>query len=64
MAPERRRVFSRRRERRISVSDGRDTSNDGEIMGDSSVVMVKTPSKGRSGKGAVTSAVMFARTLG
>jgi len=33
-------------------------------MGESSVVMVKMPSKGRSGKGAVTSAEMLARTLG
>jgi hypothetical protein len=28
-------------------------------MGESSVVMVKRPSKGRSGKGVVTSAVMW-----
>jgi hypothetical protein len=28
-------------------------------MGDNSVVMVKRPSKGRSGKGVVTSAVMW-----
>ena len=62
-APERRRVFSRRRERRISVSEGREGSIEGVVMGDSSVVMVKRPSKGRSGKGVVTSAVMWIWTL-
>jgi hypothetical protein len=58
-APERRIVFSRRRERRVSASEGREGSIEGESMGDSSVVMVKRPSKGRSGKGVVTSAVMW-----
>ena len=63
-APERRIVFSRRRERRVSVSEGRFTSIEGEARGESSVVMVKMPSKGRSGKGVVTSAVMWVCTLG
>jgi hypothetical protein len=31
---------------------------EGDVMGESSVAMVKTPSKGRSGKGVVTSADM------
>ncbi len=62
-APERRMVFSRRRERRVSVSEGRLSSIEGEVMGESSVAMVKTPSKGRSGKGVVTSAVMWVWTL-
>jgi len=57
-------VFSRRRERRVSVSEGRFTSIEGEVMGESSVVMVKMPSKGRSGKGVVTSAVTWVWTLG
>jgi hypothetical protein len=57
-------VFSRSRERRVSVSEGRFTSIEGEVMGESSVVMVKMPSKGRSGKGVVTSAVMWVWTLG
>lgn len=38
-------------------------SKEGEAMGESSVVMVKMPSKRRSGKGWVTSAEMLARTL-
>jgi len=42
-------VFSRRRERRTSRSVGRLTSKAGEIRGLSSVVIVKMPSKGRSG---------------
>jgi hypothetical protein len=58
-APERRIVFSKRRERRVSASEGREGSIEGESMGDNSVVMVKRPSKGRSGKGVVTSAVMW-----
>jgi hypothetical protein len=58
-APERRIVFSKRRERRVSASEGREGSIEGESMGESSVVMVKRPSKGRSGKGVVTSAVMW-----
>lgn len=62
-AEERRRVFSRRRERRISVSVGRLTSKAGDAMGESSVVIVKMPSKGRSGKGFVTSAETLTRTL-
>lgn len=62
-AEERRSVFSRSRDSRTSVSVGRLVSNAGEAMGDSSVVMVKMPSKGRSGNGVVTSAVMFVRTL-
>ncbi len=63
-APERRMVFSRSRERRVSVSEGRFISIEGEVMGESSVVIVKIPSKGRSGKGVVTSAVMWVWTLG
>ena len=59
-APERRMVFSRRRERSVSVSEGRLISIEGEVMGESSVVIVKMPSKGRSGNGVVTSAVMWA----
>lgn len=62
-ADERRRVFSRSRERRTSASVGRDGSNAGDAMGESSVVMVKMPSKGRSGNGEVTSAVIFASIL-
>lgn len=62
-AAERRSVFSNRRESRISVSVGRPGSNAGEAMGESSVVMVKMPSKARSGKGLVTSAEMLTRTL-
>ena len=58
-APERRIVFSKRRERRVSASEGREGSIEGESMGDNSVVMGKRPSKGRSGKGVVTSAVMW-----
>ena len=50
-APERRIVFSKRRERRVSVSEGRDGSIEGERMGDNSVVIVKRPSKGRSENG-------------
>lgn len=61
-APERRRVFSRRRESRTSVSEGREGSKEGEAIGESSVVIVKMPSKGRSGKGVVTSAVMWVWT--
>ena len=56
-------VFSRSRERSVSVSEGRLSSIEGEVMGESSVVMVKMPSKGRSGKGVVTSAVMWVWTL-
>jgi hypothetical protein len=62
-APERRMVFSRSRERSVSVSEGRLSSIEGEVMEESSVVMVKMPSKGRSGKGVVTSAVMWVWTL-
>jgi hypothetical protein len=58
-APERRIVFSKRRERRVSASEGREGSIEGESIGESSVVMMKRPSKGRSGKGVVTSAVMW-----
>ena len=58
-APERRIVFSRRRERSVSVSEGRLISIEGEVMGDNSVVMVNMPSNGRSGNGVVTSAVMW-----
>lgn len=36
----------------------------GEDMGDRVVVMVKRPSKGRSGRGVVTSAVMWVWMLG
>ncbi len=43
--------------------DGRPVSNDGEAMGESSVVIVKRPSNGRSGNGAVTWAEILARTL-
>jgi hypothetical protein len=56
-------VFSRSRERSSSVSEGRLTSKVGAVMGESSVVMVKRPSKGRSDKGVVTSAEMLVRTL-
>jgi hypothetical protein len=35
----------------------------GEAMGLSSTVMVKRPSKGRSGKGVVTSAEIWVSTL-
>lgn len=56
-------VFSSRRESSVSVSEGRLISIEGEVMGESSVVMVKMPSKGRSGKGVVTSAVMWVWTL-
>ena len=38
-------------------------SKAGEAMGESSVVMVKMPSNFRSGKGGVTVAEMWARTL-
>lgn len=62
-ADERRSVFSSRRERRISCSVGRPDSKEGEAMGENSEVMVKIPSKGRSGKGAVTSADIRTRTL-
>ena len=62
-APERRIVFSRSRERSVSVVEGREPPNAGEAMGESSVVMVKRPSKGRSGKGVTTSAVMCVWTL-
>lgn len=62
-APERRMVFSRSRERRVSVSEERFTSIEGEVMGESSVVIVNRPSKGRSVKGVVTSAVMCVWTL-
>ncbi|KAI9167437.1 Pre-mRNA-splicing factor cwc15 [Paramyrothecium foliicola] len=48
---------------RISVSVGRLTSNEGATMGPSSDVIVKTPSKGRSVYGTVTSAETFASTL-
>jgi hypothetical protein len=57
-------VFSSSRERRVSVSEGRLSSIEGDVMGESSVVMVKMPSNGRSGKGVVTSAVMWVWTLG
>ncbi len=56
-------VFSRMRERRTSSVEGRLTSYVGSVMGESSVVMVKRPSKGRSGKGATTSAEMWTWTL-
>lgn len=62
-AAERRRVFSRRRDRSTSCSVGRLVSKAGEAIGESSVVMVKIPSKRRSGNGLVTSAVMLTRTL-
>jgi hypothetical protein len=58
-APDRRIVFSKSRERRVSASEGREGSIEGESIGDNSVVMVKRPLKGRSGKGVVTSAVMW-----
>ena len=59
-APERRIVFSRRRESRVSVSVGREEDSiEGESMGESSVVMVKRPSIGRSGKGVTTWAEMW-----
>lgn len=58
-APDRRMVFSRRRERSVSVSVGREEdSMEGESIGLSSVVMVKRPSIGRSGKGVTTWADM------
>ena len=41
----------------------RPTSNAGEAKGESSVVMVKTPSNLRSGLGAVTVAEMRVKTL-
>jgi hypothetical protein len=63
MAEERLRVFSKRRESRISVSVGRPTSKAGDAMGESSVVIVKMPSNGRSGKGLVTSAEILTRIL-
>jgi hypothetical protein len=63
-APDRRMVFSSSRDKRVSVSEGLFSSIEGEVMGDSSVVMVKMPSKGRSGKGVATSAVMWVWTLG
>lgn len=61
-APERRIVFSKRRARRTSVSDGGPLKA-GDAIGESDVVIVNRPSKGRSGKGATTSAVMLVRTL-
>lgn len=39
--------------------EGRETSKEGEAMGESSVVRVKRPSKGRSGKGVTTSALIW-----
>ena len=44
-------VFSRRRDNSSSAWVGRETSKAGEAMGLSSVVMVKRPSKGLSGRG-------------
>ena len=47
------------RDSRISVSEGGVlAAKVGEDMGDRVVVIVKRPSKGRSGRGVVTSAVM------
>ena len=60
---ERRIVFSRSRERRSSVCEGRLGSNAGEVIGESSVVMVKRPSKGRSGRGCATVAEICVCTL-
>ena len=54
---------------RAGVSDSREpktyrpVSKAGEAMGESSVTIVKMPSKRRSEKGCVTSAEMRARTL-
>ena len=62
-AAERRRVFSSRRDRRSSIWVGREGSKAGEAMGESSVVMVKRPSKGLSGRGAVTWAEIWMCTL-
>lgn len=62
-ASDRRIVFSSSRESRASVEEGREASKEGSGMGEREVVMVKRPSKGRSGSGRVTSAVMCVRTL-
>lgn len=64
IAEDRRRVFSSSRERRTSVSVGRPTSNAGEAMGESSVVIVNMPSNLRFSVGLVTSAEMLTSTLG
>lgn len=62
-AEERRMVFSRSRERRDSVSVGREGSNAGEAMGERLHVIVKTPSVGRMGSGFITVAVVVTSIL-
>lgn len=64
-APERRSVFSRSRESRVSVVEGREglASKEGRVMGEREVVMVKRPSKGRSGRGVVNSAEILTSIL-
>lgn len=63
MACERRMVFSKSRDSMTSASVGRLGSKAGDAMGESSVVMMKRPSNGRSTNGFVTSAVTWTRTL-
>lgn len=63
IARDRRMAFSRMRERMTSCSVGLPTSNDGEAIGLSSVVMVKIPSNLRSSDGLVTSAEICTHIL-
>lgn len=63
IARDRRMAFSRMRERMTSCSVGLPTSNAGDAIGLSSVVIVKMPSNLRSSDGFVTSAETCTYTL-